>query len=330
MTKTFAVVTTIYPPSSQILQLSRVSEVELVVVGDMKTPKDWEVSGVSFLSVDEQLGLKFRSAHLLPMNHYSRKNIGYLHAIEHGADIIFDTDDDNQPLEWIVPDFSGDFAYVGDNRGFVNGYALFTDMTIWPRGHPIGLLRNPEAICRSDLEVRQVDVGIWQGLAQGEPDVDAIYRLTDGRECEFRDDGPVVFGPGCIAPFNSQATFFAKSTFPLLFLPAGVTFRFTDILRGLVAQPILWQHGLHMGFLGPFARQARNVHDLMEDFRSEIPMYLTTEQVIVEVKAVVSSASSIEDNMLAAYRRLHEIDIVPNSDLDLLEAWLEDLASLSI
>ena len=39
------------------------------------------------------------------MNHFSRKNIGYLYAIHHGAQQIYDTDDDNE--------------LVGDGSGFV-------------------------------------------------------------------------------------------------------------------------------------------------------------------------------------------------------------------
>ena len=52
-----------------------------------------------------------------------------------------------------------------------------------------------------------------------------------------------------------------------MYLPAFVSFRFTDILRGYVAQRIMWDYGLRLGFLPPNVFQKRNEHDLMADFR---------------------------------------------------------------
>ena len=48
-------------------------------------------------SLKTQKKLDFQSIKFIPENHYSRKNIGYLHAISNGAKIIFETDDDNLP-----------------------------------------------------------------------------------------------------------------------------------------------------------------------------------------------------------------------------------------
>ena len=50
----------------------------------------------------DQLNSEFTIANLLPKNHYTRKNLGYLYAIKNGADAIIDTDDDNfpDPIEW--------------------------------------------------------------------------------------------------------------------------------------------------------------------------------------------------------------------------------------
>ena len=72
---------------------------------------------------------------------------------------------------------------------------------------------------------------------------------------------------------------FRKEFFPLLYLPSFVTFRFTDILRGFVAQPILWKAGFNLGFTEATVFQERNAHNYVRDFESEIPMYLHTEKI---------------------------------------------------
>ena len=49
-----------------------------------------------FLSLEKQKSLGYRTVEILPFNTYSRKTIaGYLYAIQHGAKIIYETDDDN-------------------------------------------------------------------------------------------------------------------------------------------------------------------------------------------------------------------------------------------
>lgn len=38
-----------------------------------------------------------------PWRHFGRKNIGFLYAIEHGAEVIYDTDDDNRLKQLEIP-----------------------------------------------------------------------------------------------------------------------------------------------------------------------------------------------------------------------------------
>ncbi|EPB71896.1 hypothetical protein ANCCEY_09021 [Ancylostoma ceylanicum] len=109
------VVTTVQEPTKDIKRLSRIPGWTLVVVGDTKTPKNWSLEGVHYLSVEHQqrcgeLTLDFHEHILfevdnagyqildyLPYKSYARKNIGYLYAIQNGAEWIYDTDDDNKP-----------------------------------------------------------------------------------------------------------------------------------------------------------------------------------------------------------------------------------------
>lgn len=324
----FVVVTSIFPPTPGVRALAQLPDWQVVVVGDRKTPPDWAVDGVTYLSPQLQEELAFESSALLPWNHYSRKMIGYLYAMSRGATVIAETDDDNIPTaDWALPEFRGEFDVVqGD--GFVNVYRLFTDAFVWPRGFPLTRIRDAH-LAPTIAAHGEAEIGIWQFLADDEPDVDAIFRLVFDQRIAFAERPPVVLDVGAACPFNSQNTIFAEQAFPLLYLPAFVTFRFTDILRGLVAQPALWAADLRLAFGGATVRQERNAHDSLRDFEDEVPMYLQTETVLRVAGEVASPARSIEDNLRAIYAGLRESRVVEERELALLDAWLSDVARLT-
>jgi hypothetical protein len=104
-----------------------------------------------------------------------------------------------------------------------------------------------------------------------------------------------------------------------------VTFRFTDILRGLIAQPILWEAGYHLGFASATTVQERNPHDLLKDFEAEIPCYLYARKVAEIVSGVVRGGAGISDNLFNAYEALLRGDLIKWEELLLLSSWLEEL-----
>ncbi len=320
------VITSIASPTPAVAAFLRVPGWRVYVVGDRKTPPDWACAGVRYLSVAEQTASPGALAPVLPWNHYCRKMLGYLAAAADGATTIVDTDDDNLPKAgWGMPAFSGTWDAVPEGRGFVNIYRLFTDQHIWPRGFPLARVLAPEAHPDA-LTPAAAEVGIWQGLADGDADVDAIYRLTCNQLVAFAARAPVVLQPGTLCPCNSQNTAFRKETFPLLYLPATVTFRFTDILRGLVAQPILWAAGYTLGFTGATVVQERNPHDYQRDFLDEVPMYRHAAAVPDLVAAALDPAASIPDNLRRAYAALQRAGIVLKAELGMVDGWLDDLA----
>src|SRR4051812_19635532 len=231
----FIVITSIFNPTEAVVSFSQNKEYQLVVAGDKKTPASWSCENVKYLSVDDQQKIGTHLSKVLPYNHYCRKLMGYLDCIHRGAEYIVDTDDDNIPKDnWLFPAFEGTFDYIPENKGFVNVYQLYTDQKIWPRGLPLQLIAKQFDL-EKDMSSAQTKIGIWQGLADEDPDVDAIYRLTSDTPCYFNQRAPLVLGKGTVSPFNSQNTMYREELFPLLYLPTYVTFRFTDILRGLVA-----------------------------------------------------------------------------------------------
>ena len=318
----FIVITSISQPTRAVLNFSKISDWKLIVVGDKKTPKQWSLKNVIYISPKKQEKIEKDFSKILPWNHYSRKMIGYLYAIRKGADTVVDTDDDNLPMkDWGKNiKFQGNYETVG-NSSFVNAYQFFTDQKIWPRGYPLQkiLIKN-----HINIKKQKVKIGVWQQLVNGDSDVDAIYRLTNNKKVKFKSRKPIILKKGSICPFNSQNTFFRKELFPLLYLPAFVTFRFTDILRGLIAQPIMWAAGYSLGFTKATVFQERNPHNYLKDFESEIPMYLNTERIMEILNKVIKKDSTIKKNLEIAYDSLIKEKIIPSKEKKLLIEWLKN------
>jgi len=318
----YVVVTSIFKPSAAVKALSKFKDWKLIVVADKKTPAKWNQQNVIFLSVDEQNKLPYKILKSLPWNSYSRKMVGYLFAMQNGAEIIADTDDDNKPIEdWgNIPEES-EYDVI-NGKGFANIYKYFTKEKIWPRGFPIENINSASHFKISNDKKR---VGIWQFLANGSPDVDAIYRLTINHSISFAQRRPLVLNKGVVSPFNSQNTIFYKNMFPLMYLPAFVTMRATDIFRGLIAQPIMWSNNYFLGFGKATMLQDRNPHNYLKDFTDEIPVYLNCKRVVDIATLSTGKGNSIGENLLNTYKSLIEIGITPPKEILLLQNWLDDV-----
>ncbi|MCG8310033.1 MAG: STELLO glycosyltransferase family protein [Cytophagales bacterium] len=324
----FIVITSIFPPTKAVNVVNELPDCHLLVIGDVKTPAGWELHGADFISFDEQINLPYTITGLLPVNHYARKNIGYIHAIKCGAQTIIDTDDDNIPYaDWHFPDFEGEYPMLKSRNGFVNIYSHYTDQKIWPRGLPLNLINSQEIKIKPEDLVRSASkIGVWQGLVDLEPDLDAIYRLVYNIPCSFEKKGELVLSENTISPFNSQNTVFRKELFPLLYLPSTVTMRFSDILRGFVAQPIMWLLGYKLGINQATVYQERNIHDFIRDFEEEIPCYLQGEKTIETVKNAICPDYSLTENLYRAYEALYKNEIVEYDELSVLTAWINDIS----
>src|ERR1039457_962260 len=66
----------------------------------------------------------------------------------------------------------------------------------------------------------ELDCPIQQGLANEDPDVDAIYRLLLPLPISFRTDRRLALGRGTWCPFNSQNTAWFPAAYPLMYLPS--------------------------------------------------------------------------------------------------------------
>jgi hypothetical protein len=302
-----------------------------IVAGDESSPAGFTLTGCDYFDIRRQLETGFRTAAAARRRHYARKNIGYLAAMHAGAEVIVETDDDNYPLPgfWGIRHRTREAASASE-PGWVNAYRYFSDALVWPRGFPLDSIHQPHAP-RSSLPLAEFDAPIQQGLAEGAPDVDAIYRLILPDPVHFRSEPAVALPPRCWCPFNSQNTTWWRDAFPLLYLPSWCTFRMTDIWRSFVAQRIAWENKWALLFHAATVRQERNVHQLMRDFEDEVPGYLHNRRIVECLEALTLGAGRerIPENMRVCYEALVREQYVDNRELQVLDAWLDDLNTAS-
>lgn len=331
--KTAIIVTSINAPGKALRQLATNSlrkNFNFIVIGDAKSPGDFALEGCRFFDVEAQIKAGFRFAKACPVNHYSRKNVGYLIAMRDGSLNILETDDDNMPgRAFFTPRKKRVRAPVLETTGWVNVYRYFTDALIWPRGFPLDLI-NRSLIPFEQVPVREVDCPIQQGLADGNPDVDAIYRLVFPAYPQFRSNRQIALGNNSWCPFNSQNTLWWPEAYPLLYLPSYCSFRMTDIYRGFVAQRIAWTNGWYILFHKATVLQERNEHNLMHDFKNELQGYLKNGDISEEFNALnlKPGVENILQNMRLCYERLVEMQLVEEKELSLLETWFSDIEEL--
>lgn len=337
MPLTHLVVTSISAPNAVLRALAFGADAngwKFHLIGDRKSPEAFALDGCNHLSIDAQRELPFEYAKLCPENSYARKNLGYLLAMSEGAEAIVETDDDNFPLSGFWSDRQSKIrARLIQSKGWINAYRYFSDTFCYPRGFPLNLARTswddtPAAVVSEPL----VCCPIQQGLANGQPDVDAVFRMLHPADIAFEPEESIAIGQGQWCPVNSQNTTWFPSVFPLLYLPATCSFRMTDIWRGLIAQRILQANGLLVGFHSATVRQERNIHDPMEDFEQELPGYRHNAEITDRLQnlSLQSGSESFSLNLEICYEALIRLGVIKMEEEMLLEAWLSYTRSLGV
>jgi hypothetical protein len=333
MNKTALVITSIASPNKALKILAEGAlkhKVDFIIIGDVSSPKEFVLEGCDFYSIDRQKKLDFSLAKIIPEKHYARKNLGYLQAIKQGADIIIETDDDNIPLEvfWKERQLLQK-THISENHNWLNVYRYFADGFIWPRGFALEKLQDASPALASLPEI-EVKCGIQQGLADENPDVDAIFRLTYPLPFSFPITNRIALGKGSWCPFNSQNTTWFKEMFMLLYLPSYCSFRMTDIWRSFIALRILQENGQHLLFHEPTVYQDRNDHNLMKDFADEVPGYINNLKIVekLELLDIKPGIEALPANLLKCYSALIEMGLVKKEEIGLLEAWIKDMQKL--
>lgn len=337
--KRWIVITTIQGPTDAVRRFADVSGWQLLIIGDKKTPSTWHYPGVIFLGLEQQEALGYAILSKVPRNSYARKNIGYLYAIQHGAEEIYESDDDNLLLDAALNLTSFFHAQntalmYSTSAPLVNPYAHFGQPSIWPRGFPLSAVGGANPRLYNIINERHILVR--QAVALGDPDVDAIFRLTrkvDGQPLNVAFDAsapPVALPALSLAPWNSQTTYFAYDAFWGLLIPITTSFRVCDIWRSYWTQRLLWEVAGRLAFYPPAVYQDRNAHNYLRDFIEERALYEDAGRMVDFLRAwqPPKGARTIYEIMSALSRAFVAEKFWGQGDAELTDLWIRDLRAV--
>ena len=325
------VITSINKPNEVIKKyysLSKKNKVNFIIIGDKKTPK--YPSKYNFYNLKSQKNFKFTLNKSLPINSYSRKNIGFLVAMYNDSKIIMETDDDNFPKSNFFKnlELQKKLKLLSGSK-WINIFKIFQKKnkdTIWPRGFPLDEINEMHEI---KITKKLITSPIQQRLCDGNPDVDAIFRLLNSK-IKIKFKNTKVSLSKSISPFNSQNTIWHKNIFELMYLPVTCPMRCTDIWRSLITLKIMQLNNLDILFYGTNIFQSRNLHNLMDDFYEEVPLYLESKKIIHILNKIKlkKGFKNFSFNIYKCYEILIKNQIFNKTELTYLKAWLDDCKKL--
>ena len=212
----------------------------------------------------------------------------------------------------------------------MNIYSYFTEKKVWPRAFPLEYVNNQNPSL-NEFRFTKVTTPVKQGLADENPDVDAVFRLVKLLPVKFKSSPKIALGKNTWCPFISQNTRWFKPAFPLLYLPTYCSFRMTDIWRSFIAQRIFWENGWSLLFHKPTVYQKRNEHNILRDFHEEISGYLNNNLISETLKSLTlkSGQENIFDNLKKCYEAIIRLGLIEEKEMELVNAWQEDLKKIN-
>ncbi|MFC2153935.1 hypothetical protein ACFLRC_00440 [Candidatus Altiarchaeota archaeon] len=335
--KVALITTTIYVP--KVLEVYREidKKVRFFVTGDKKTPHKEtrnlveNLGNAVYYSDKDQEKLGYRSSEIIGWNKIMRRNIALLEAIKYGADIIISIDDDNIPLD---ENYFNDFISVLSEP--YNGLKVSSD-TGW---FNVGSLMNPPIYHRGfpyplrkkdyDFNISPVlgaKVGITAGMWYGDPDIDAMERITNNPIIhQFSDllhKGIIVDNTN-YAPIDSQNTAYVAELAPLMMVLVGVG-RYDDIWASFIAERIIKETDYYCHFGKPFVWQERNRHSLWGNLKDEIFGMEHTSSFCEDILNADLGEGSILDKLERLYEYLKDKKYLPPVVYELGKAWCHDV-----
>lgn len=285
MTKKVIVTTTINPVTEAIRRFQAFKDWDLIVIGDKKTPKDYQLERGTYVTPEMQEDYDTKLSDAIGWNCIQRRNFGLLWAKEAKADIVAIIDDDNIPYDhWgqnLLLGQSTEVNFYETELAVFDPIGATNEKKLWHRGFPLPLLSKRDYSNRGKKTlVADVQADFWNG----DPDIDAICRMEHAPECSF-DDNLFPIASNKPAPFNSQNTFMKGSLLKDYFLFPHVG-RMDDIWAAYYVQA----KGSKVVYGKASVYQERNIHDLIKDMKQE---YLGYEHNLNLVNDVMTNPELI-------------------------------------
>lgn len=296
------VTTTINRPTESLQRFVEKKDWKLVVVGDLKTPhrEYQDIPEITYLHPDEQHSRWKELSELIGFNCIQRRNFGFLHAYDMGADIVATVDDDNIPYaDWGEDLLINQTVEVDqyDCTEVFDPLSPTNNANLWHRGYPWQLASTKNNIVY--LGRKPVKVDVQAGLWDGDPDIDAVERITISPTVRFTCLHP--YGSPKTTVFNSQNTFLSRRVLPYYMMIPFVG-RMDDIWGGYLLQKL---QQINVVFTRASVYQARNEHDLFRDMKNELIGYEHNLALIRSVHPL--EEPFLPEKSVAAFKMYHEL-----------------------
>ncbi len=285
----------------------RLGQIKVIVIPDRKTPAAayercvaLQKRGMDILcpTLDEQDAYLRRIGlpeGLIPYNSDNRRNIGYLMALEAGADFLISIDDDNYcaPEEdyfqahSVVCGGPAEAEAVESGSGWFNLCDLMRiepASPIYPRGFPYSARHKVAEIKERKIQSTiRMNAGLWLT----EPDLDGItWLVAPARSKQFSGQSRVL-ADATWSPINTQNTalhrdvipsyYFIRMGYPLAGLPID---RYGDIFSGYFSQACVRRLGHAIRVGTPVADHRRNSHNYLRDALNEFACICVLEDLL--------------------------------------------------
>lgn len=296
------ITTTINSPTEALYKFSSLSDWDLIIIGDLKTPhKEYETSNKwIYIHPEEQEKNYPLLSSLIGWNCIQRRNIGLLYAYKNNYDIIATIDDDNIPYEnWgqnCSVNKTINIDIYNTNQEVFDPLFATNRPEIWHRGFPLELVKKREIDSKT---IEQRKILVQADLWDGEADVDALERLSLNTNGKFNTLS--FYGSNKISPFNSQNTFLSKEIIPDYFLFPHIG-RLDDIWASYYIQSL---HGLCVAYAPSSVFQERNIHTIVKDMTNEFIGYQHTFSFIKSLPN--NFASFLPEKSLKAFQEYQNI-----------------------
>lgn len=356
-------------PSSGVARIALLASWCLVVVPDSRTPKHYidelynillESNPMMSLEEFNKKVIFFSSEKIrewesapgprgtfsrsLPLNRFSRKNLGYLYAISHGANFIFDFDSYNtidldhngMPLDPLPDGIDSSQIKVSNVTVVMQGSTSFnyhellgaSQNTSWPRGFPLDIIKDKNtrgliAYHESELALKSKtsNIGVIQYVVNNAPDVDSFYHLTNPYPLTFQYAHSLLVPLHSYSPYNSQSTIHMKDAFWAMLLPSTLHEGISDVWRSYFAQCIFADAGLRILISPP--KLSASIRE--KEYDDEMDLYKNTRQLIDFLSAWDSQANTIPKRMQDLWVDLYEHGYIEIDDVYLMQKWIESL-----
>ena len=279
----FIITTTINHPTIATHRFADIAKRDgwvFVIVGDTKTPHDEYLelqdeyrSHIIYLHPAKQTEMYPELSEAIGWRTIQRRNIGFVYAYNHGADIVATVDDDNIPYDnWGTDLYIGkevEVDYWTPENHVFDPLSVTNYPHLWHRGYPIDHLQVRDRV--TYLGKKKVTPLIQADLWDGDPDIDAMCRLTFKPMCKFNITRP--FAANTPSPFNSQNTFIHRDALKHYAVWPYVG-RMDDIWGGYYTQEMIGKDKLIYNRASVY--QDRNVQDLIVNLEKEIIGYRNT------------------------------------------------------